>query len=74
MKYCKKCGVLYSSLLPQCPKCNTAISEHADELEAADAPEAPRAVKIRQWVAIVVGVPALIFFLYFVIGKLYALS
>ena len=71
MKYCKKCGVLYSSILPQCPKCNTALAGHEDKPEA---PEAPRSVKIRQWVAIVVGVPALIFFLYFVISRLYALS
>ncbi len=73
MKYCKKCGVLYSSLLPQCPKCNTAIAEH-DRAEQPEAPEAPKATRIRQWIGIVVGIPALIFFLYFVISRLYSLS
>ena len=30
--------------------------------------------RIRQWIGIVVGIPALIFFLYFVISRLYSLS
>ena len=73
MKYCKKCGVLYSSLLPQCPKCNPVVAEH-EQAEEAPAPEAPRSVKRRQWIAIVIGIPALIFFLYFVISRLYSLT
>lgn len=73
MRYCKKCGVLYSGLLPQCPKCNPALAAHEAEPKQ-EAPEAPRAVKVRQWIAIGLGVPALIFFLYFVTSRLYALS
>ena len=73
MKYCKKCGVLYSSLLEQCPKCNTALSEHEAEAQAP-APEASRQTKVRQWIALIIGVPALIFFLYFVIEKHYSLT
>ena len=73
MKYCKKCGVLYSSLLEQCPKCNTALTEH-DSSAQAPAPEASRQTKVRQWIALILGVPALIFFLYFVIGRLYAFA
>ena len=70
MRYCKKCGVLYSNLLEQCPQCNTALSEY----EEPPAPEAPKSVKIRQWIAICIGVPALIGLLYAVIGWLYSLS
>ena len=70
MKYCKKCGVLYSDLLEQCPKCNAVLNDH----EEPPAPEAPREVKVRQWIMICVGIPAFIGLLYLVIGWLSALS
>ena len=70
MKYCKKCGVLYSSLLEQCPKCNTALAEH----EEPPAPEADKRVRTRQWIALCIGIPALIAFLFFTIRALYQLS
>ena len=72
MKYCKKCGVLYSSGLPCCPKCNPAVAQRQDSPEAA--PEAdPRLVR-RQWIALCVGIPALIGVLYLVVSALRALG
>ena len=64
MKYCKKCGVLYSGLLEQCPKCNTLLLDYVEP----PAPEASKDTKVRQWIAICVGIPALIGILYAVIG------
>lgn len=60
MKYCKQCGVLYSSTLTQCPKCNAALIEH----EEPPAPEAPTRVKVRHWLGLCVGIPVLIGILY----------
>ena len=62
MKYCKKCGVLYSSLLDACPKCG-AMPGSAEESEST-APEAPKATVRRQWIALIIGIPALILILY----------
>ena len=70
MKYCKKCGVLYDGSLPQCPKCNTAIAEHAQQ----PGPEAPRAVKIRQWITLCIGIPLLIGLIYLLIYMVKTLS
>lgn len=70
MKYCKKCGVLYSGLLVQCPKCNTALEEYQEPA----APEAPKEVKTRQWIAICIGIPALIGFMYLMASILARLS
>lgn len=66
MKYCKTCGVLYSGLLEQCPKCNATLAAH----EEPPAPEAPKKVRLRQWIALCIGIPALIGVLYLVIGWL----
>ncbi len=70
MKYCKKCGVLYSSVLEQCPKCNTLLAEH----EEPPGPEAPKSVRVRQWIGICLGIPALIVFLYLFLGWMTSLS
>lgn len=74
MKFCKKCGTLYASSLGVCPKCNPAIAEHA--AQAADEPAAPvdPAQRKRQWIAICLGVPGLILFLYLAIWGLRALG
>lgn len=64
MKYCKKCGVLYSDLLEHCPKCNSLLDEHA--LDSEQGPEAPRKTKIKQWIGLCVGIPALVALLYLV--------
>ena len=62
MKYCKKCGVLYSDLLDACPKCGSmpGSAEEPDD----SAPEAPKSTVRRQWIALVIGIPALILILY----------
>ncbi len=60
MKYCKHCGVLYSSLLDHCPKCDPSIVSHVEP----PAPEADKRTRTRQWVWLCVGIPLLILFLY----------
>lgn len=63
MKYCKKCGVLYSSLLEVCPKCNAVLTSPPPQEEPAEPTQKERR---RRWLAIGLGVPALVCFLYFV--------
>jgi len=70
MKYCKKCGVLYSDLLDACPKCGIPLED-----PDAEAPKlAAKGVKIRQWIGLCVGIPAFIGVLYLVIYYLLVLS
>ena len=66
MKYCKKCGVLYSDLNACCPKCNGALEEH----EESPAPEAEPRTRRRQWIALCVGIPAMIAVFYLLFGLL----
>jgi len=70
MKYCKTCGVLYSGLLEQCPKCNALLTEYQEP----PAQEAPKKVLVRQWIGICIGVPALIAVLYYTIRLMVSLS
>lgn len=62
MKYCKKCGVLYSGLLEVCPKCNAALENPPEEAPR----EATTQEKRRQWLFLVIGIPALIAFFYLI--------
>ena len=62
MKYCKKCGVLYSDLNACCPKCNTALTECEAAQESA--PEADKRTRRRQWIALCVGIPGMILVFY----------
>ena len=59
MKYCKRCGVLYSDLLESCPKCGSMPEGGNDAPTESD----PKTVR-KQWVAILVGIPLLILVLY----------
>lgn len=70
MKYCKKCGVLYSDLLSACPKCGVTL----EDSNAAPPKEPSRRVLIRQWIGICIGIPALVGILYLVIYYLSVLS
>lgn len=70
MKYCKKCGVLYDGSLPQCPKCNSLLIEH----EEPPAPEASKETKAKQWIGIVIGIPALVGFLYLLIWVVFKMA
>ena len=54
MKYCKKCGVLYTTDV--CPKCGVlATAPEESEQTPADA----RTVR-RNWIALLIGIPAFI--------------
>lgn len=58
MRFCKTCGTLYGSSLPCCPKCNPVLKEAAKLQESA--PEADKSVVRRQWLALIIGIPAFI--------------
>ncbi len=60
MKYCKSCGVLYSDLLDVCPKCGIQLAQE----EQPPAPKGTKAEIRRQWIALILGIPALIGLLY----------
>ncbi len=62
MKYCRKCGVLYSDLLDACPKCGSMPG--SEDSSNSSAPEAQKSTVRKQWIAIVIGIPALILLLY----------
>lgn len=53
MKYCKKCGVLYTTDV--CPKCGIIVPEQTQQAEKADA----KTVK-KQWIALLIAIPAAI--------------
>ena len=53
MKYCKSCGVLYTTDV--CPKCGVLTP---DGSAPADIPE-PKTVR-RQWIALILAIPAMI--------------
>ncbi len=63
MKYCKTCGVLYTTDV--CPKCGVAIP---DEQEPAPSAE-PKTVR-KQWIALLVAIPTAILL---IMGVLYLL-
>ena len=63
MKYCKKCGVLYTTDV--CPKCGVTVP---DDLPAP--PEAEPKIVRRQWIALVIAIPAAILL---IMGVLYLL-
>ncbi len=64
MKYCKKCGVLYTTDV--CPKCGVVAPEASESAPAA----APKTVR-RQWIAILIAIPAAILL---ITGVLYLLK
>ncbi|MBQ2202220.1 MAG: hypothetical protein II412_06565 [Clostridia bacterium] len=64
MKYCKKCGVLYTTDV--CPKCGVAVP---DDLEPAS-PADPGTVR-KQWIALAAAIPAAILL---IMGVLYLLK
>ena len=53
MKYCKKCGVLYTTDV--CPKCGIIVPEDLQNAEKADA----KTVK-KQWIALLIAIPTAI--------------
>lgn len=63
MKFCKKCGTLYANDLVTCPKCNSLVNDHEEEPQEP----APKEVVRRQWIGILIGIPAFIAFIYLAI-------
>jgi uncharacterized membrane protein YvbJ len=53
MKYCKKCGVLYTTDV--CPKCGVIAPEHGD---SADEPD--KATVRKHWIALFIAIPLVI--------------
>ena len=53
MKYCKKCGVLYTTDV--CPKCGVIPPEPSEDVPKAD----QRTVR-RQWITLLIAIPAAI--------------
>lgn len=53
MKYCKQCGVLYTTDV--CPKCGVVTPEQQEQQTVAE----PKTVR-RQWIALVIAIPAAI--------------
>ena len=64
MKYCKKCGVLYTTDV--CPKCGVAVPEQTGTEPPADT----KTVR-KQWIALVIAIPASILL---IMGVLYLLK
>ncbi len=64
MKYCKKCGVLYTTDV--CPKCGVVAPADSPESEPAN----PQTVR-RQWIALCIAIPAAILL---IMGVLYLLK
>ena len=54
MKYCKKCGVLYTTDV--CPKCGVIAPDPSAEEQR---PRDPAEVR-RNWIALLIGIPAFI--------------
>ena len=69
MKRCKQFGTFYSESNAVCPKCGIELPDADDSVDldnqAVNAGEL-RKQKIKSWILLVVGVPALIGFIYLV--------
>jgi RNA polymerase subunit RPABC4/transcription elongation factor Spt4 len=66
MKYCKKCGVLYSTDV--CPKCGVIEPQQEDPKPPAD----PNHVR-KQWIALVIAIPASILLIMGVVYLLHSI-
>ena len=62
MRYCKKCHILYSSFADACPKCGALRQKQAEPAPEEDG----RAVR-RDWLWLVLGIPALIAVMYLIV-------
>ena len=69
MKRCKQCGTFYYESNAVCPKCGIELPDADDSVDldnqAVNAGEL-RKQKVKSWILLVVGVPALIGFIYLV--------
>lgn len=62
MKYCKKCHILYSSFAAACPKCGAVRKAPESENAVNDEKQARR-----DWLWLVIGIPALIAVMYLIV-------
>lgn len=60
MKYCKNCHILYSSCAAACPKCGIKPQRQQEQTPADG-----KAVR-RDWLWLVIGIPALIGAIYLI--------
>ncbi|MBQ1821624.1 MAG: hypothetical protein II117_08490 [Clostridia bacterium] len=67
MKYCKTCGVLYTTDV--CPKCGVVVPDGQEPPKQAD----PKTVR-RQWIALILAIPAAILLIMGVINLLKTIS
>lgn len=62
MKYCKKCGVLYTT--DDCPKCGVIEPDAiTQEIGATESPDKVR----RTWIWFLIGIPAMIGLIYVIV-------
>ncbi len=69
MKRCKQCGTFYSKANAVCPKCGIEFpaADGSNEFDNKEInTEELRKQKIKSWITLAVGVPALIGFIYLV--------
>lgn len=64
MKFCKKCGTLYDDKNMECPKCAAEALEPAPPAEMTEAELT--AARKRDWIWILIGVPAFMGFIYLI--------
>lgn len=66
MRFCKKCGTPYTKSLGVCPKCNAQqwLERSPEEAKTDLSEQELQAKRKRSWIGILIGVPALIGFLY----------
>ncbi|MDL2235551.1 hypothetical protein LJC07_05265 [Christensenellaceae bacterium OttesenSCG-928-L17] len=71
MPFCKQCGSYYTKSLGVCPRCNAGekmeeyLQAQALDDAAREAESEPKSNMLRRrWVSLIIGVPALIAFLY----------
>lgn len=66
MKYCKKCHILYSGYAAACPKCG-ADKAAAEAKDARAESEPDKKTVRRDWLWLVIGIPALIVVMYLIV-------
>jgi hypothetical protein len=65
MPFCKTCGTFYPKSLGVCPSATPTSCWNSKRTQYPPArPEAEYALKKRRWIAIIVGLPMLIGFIY----------
>lgn len=72
MKYCKKCGVLYSTEV--CPKCGITVPEETDQKQAEELTEEEKRQRKKNWIQLLIGIPAFIAAVYLIIWAYTAIA